>query len=390
MARILPEGMAEAFAGSTADARMQFNVWYDGRLVAADVPVANWSQDWDRTRQIVGQTKATVLDDDGTLTPWGVGDALGVAGSILQTQLTAGGTSINVGYQRITASEPEETWRVVGGKLVWVPGTATVPVEAQDLTVMASGSRFMAPEVPPSGATVFSEIRRLLRGIMDVIFEPTLTDRNVPTGIVYKEDRMDAIEDLAKGVNAACRVTGGGQFEVYDPEREVSVFDITSGQEGQLINVRRSLSVEGLYNAVISQNTLDGGREIQGVATEASGPLRLDGPHGRWPAFRSAPFATTQAAIDADARTALTNRAKTRNVLLPLRTTLNPAIEVGDWVTVELPIITGETVTIPGRVQYVGWSGDGSGISAMDLKIMTRLADMQAVSEKIRTATWLG
>jgi hypothetical protein len=103
--------MAEAFAGSTADARMQFNVWYDGRLVAADVPVANWSQDWDRTRQIVGQTKATVLDDDGTLTPWGVGDALGVAGSILQTQLTAGGTSINVGYQRITASEPEETSR---------------------------------------------------------------------------------------------------------------------------------------------------------------------------------------------------------------------------------------------------------------------------------------
>ena len=390
MARILPDGMAEAFAGSTADARLQFNVWYDGRLVATDVPVANWSQDWDRARQIVGQTKATIIDEDGTLTPWGVNDALGVAGPMLQTQLTAGGTSLNIGHQRITASEPEETWRIVGGKLIWVPGAATVPVEAQDLTCMASGSRFMAPEVPPAGATVFGEIRRLLRGIMDVIFEPTLADRNVPASMVYKEDRMDAVEDLAKGISAACRVTGGGVFEVYDPELEVSVFDIKSGQEGQLINVRRSLSVDGLYNAVVSQNTLDGGREIQGVAVETSGPLRLDGPHGRWPTFRSAPFATTQAQIDADAATALKNRAKTRSVLLPIRTTLNPAIEVGDWVTVQLPIITGETVTIPGRVQYVGWSGDGNGISAMDLKIMTRLADMQAVSEKIRTATWLG
>jgi hypothetical protein len=389
MTRQLPEGMAEAFAGSNVDARLQYNIWYDGRLVETDVPVGAWSTDWDVTRQVVGQTKATIIDEDGELTPWGVADPLGVAGSMLQTQLTAGGVSINVGFQRITNSEPEETWRIVGGKLIWVPGAAAIPVTAQDLTVMASGSRFMAPERVPTGATVVSEVQRLLRGIMDVIVASTLTDRAVPSSIAYKEDRMDAIEDLVKGIDGACRVTGGGQFEIYDPNLETNVFDIYGGDEGQLINLRRSLNVDGLYNAVVSQNTLDGGQEIQGIAAETSGPLRLDGPHGRWPLFRSAPFATTQAQISADATTALKNRVKQRAAILPLKTTLNPAIEVGDWVTAHLPIVTGETVSIPGRVRYVGWSGDGNGIDAMDLKIATRLADMEAVSTKIRSSQWV-
>jgi hypothetical protein len=58
-------------------------------------------------------------------------------------------------------------------------------------------------------------------------------------------------------------------------------------------------------------------------------------------------------------------------------------------VTAHLPIVTGETVSIPGRVRYVGWSGDGNGIDAMDLKIATRLADMEAVSTKIRSSQWV-
>ncbi|QGJ88140.1 minor tail protein [Arthrobacter phage Edmundo] len=386
--RQLPEGMAEALAGSSVGARIQFNVWYNGDLIAGDVPVGAWSADWDSTQQIVATTSATVLDEDGTLTPWAVDDALGVAGPMLQTQLVVGDTSINVGFQRITESEPEETWRIVGGRLIWVPGAATIPVTAQDLTVMASGSRFMAPERVPLNATVFSEVRRLLRGITDVIIAPTLVDRSVPRTLVYKEDRMDAIEDLIKGIDGAHRMAGGGQFEIYDPSVETSVFEIRGGDEGQLINLKRKLSIEGLYNAVISQNTLDGGQEIQGVAVEDSGPLRLDGPHGRWPTFRSAPFAETQDAINRDAKTALANRVKSRTVVLPLRTTLNPAIEVGDWVTARLPILTGQEVSIPGRVSSISWAGDGNGIGSMELKIVTKLADMEAVSRLIRGTTW--
>ncbi|ATW59943.1 minor tail protein [Arthrobacter phage Waltz] len=386
--RQLPDGMAEALAGSTADARIQFNIWYGEDLTMTDIPAGAWSTEWDSTRQVVASTSVTVLDEDGTMTPWAVDDNLGVAGPMLQTQLIVGDTSVNVGMQRITQAEPEETWRIVGGRLQWVPGAATIPITAQDLTVVAAGSRFMAPEKPPANATVFSEVRRLLRGITDVIIAPTLVDVNVPTSMIYEDQRMDAIEDLVKGVNGACRMAGGGQFEIYDPTVETSVFEIRGGDEGQLINLKRKLSIDGLYNAVISQNTLDGGQEIQGVAVEDSGPLRLDGPHGRWPLFRSAPFATTQDAINKDARTALANRIKTRTVVLPLRTTLNPAVEVGDWVTAKLPIVTGQEVSIKGRVSTVSWSGDGSGVGSMNLKLVTKLSDMQAVSQLIRGTTW--
>lgn len=389
MARTLPDGMAEALAGSTVDASVQFNVWYNGQVVVPNLPVGSWGLDWDLSRQVMGQAKATVIDETSTLAPWGLDDYLGVAGSMLQTVLTAGGVSLPLCYQRITRSDPEETYRVLSGGLVWVPGGATIPVQADDLTYVAAGNKLMAPEAAKSGGTCFSEIRRLLTGVIDVIFDGALTDVAVPAAITYKDERMDAVEDLIyKGLGAECRMTGGGQLYVYKPTTS-PVWTVSPGAEGQFIRVQRTLLVDKLYNITVSTNTTDAGAEIQGIAQEASGPLRVDGPHGRWPYRRQAPFAQTQAAINADAASTQKNNVAGRTAIIPLQTTINPAIETGDWVTVQMPLVTGDVASINGKVLSMTLTGEGSGITDMKLKVQVLSADLQAISAQIRNTSWL-
>lgn len=389
--RTLPEGMAEALVGS-GSARLQFDIWYDGQLVKEDIPVGQWGQSFDRSRQIVGNTSCTVLDEDGSLTPWGVDDALGVGGARLHTRLFVGETSVTLSQQRITDSDPEETWRLTGDGLQWIPGSSTIPVVAHDLTVMAVGSKFIASEAPLAGGTCLSEIRRLLSGIMDVSVSSALTakDRAVPSEVVYKDERMDAVEDLVAAMGLMARVNASAQYELYDPTDETVAKRIEGGELGSLIRISRSQRIDGLYNAVRSNNTLADGREIAQTAYEATGPLAWDGPHGRWPMRRKANFATTDTSLLADATTTLRNRVLNRGVLIPVRVTLDPALEVGDWVEVMAPLPTGDAMALPGSIEKIDYSGSGSVPVGMDIVVACKMSAIQTASEKIRASRWLG
>lgn len=388
--RTLPEGMAEALSGSTgAEARLQFNLWYDNILVETNVPVSNWGLNWDISRQVQCQTKATILDEDGLLTPWDLSDPLGAGGGVLQTQLIVGNTSASIAWQTITSAEPDETWRTIGGKTVWIPGGASIPVEADDRTEGVVAARFMAPQQPTNTNSIIAEIRHLLVGLMDVRVDAAVTDGTVPTSIVYKEDRMAAVEDLVSALGAAWRVTGDGQFQVYSPADKTSVWTAKGGAEGELIRVKRAFKIEGNHNAFVSRNTAPDGRELQGIAKVEAGPDRYAGPLGQRVRFHAASFATTQAQIEQTAQTLRDNRIKTATVILPIRTVLNPAIELGDWITVKMPLPDGTEAPITGKVLTIDWSGNDLLPVGMDLKLECPAADIRAASSRVREHRWL-
>lgn len=389
--RTLPEGMAEALTGS-GEARVQFDVWYDGDLLIQNLNVGAWGQSFDRGAAIVGSTTLTALDEDGTITPWGVEDALGVGGARIISRLFVGEYSVGLAEQRITSSEPEETWRLTPDGLMWVPGSSTIPVTAEDLTVMAVGSKFIASEAPATGATCLSEIQRLLSGIMDVVWDDGLDarDKAVPKEVVYKDERMDAVSDLVEAMGLEARCNASGQLHLYDPAVETPVKIIRGGELGDLIRVRRSQKLEGLNNAVRSFNTTPSGVEMAQTAYETSGALAWDGPHGRWPKKRQANFAGSDETLLADAKAELKRTLSNRGVTIPLRTTLDPSLEVGDWVTVMAPTPTGEEAPISGSIEKISYSGQGGVPVAMDLELACRMADIQGASEKIRRHRWLG
>ncbi len=387
--RTLPTGMLEAFEGSTTDARMQFNIWYDGALIEQDVNVGAWKMGWDSTRQVRCQTDATILDEDGVLTPWDLDDALGTGGGILQSKLIIGGLSLAVGWQPVIDADPEETWRILNGTTTWIPGGASIPVTAEDVTEDVLAYRFLSPESPKAGNTSVQEVQRLLSGICDVRVDDDVVDKAVPAGLIYKEDRMDAVEDLVANVGALWKITGDGQFQIHK-ENKTPVWETRGGAEGNIIRVQRSLSRKQIYNAFVSRNTAADGTELQGIALEDKGAARFGGPLKYRTMYHAASLATTQAAVVKDAQTVRDNRRNKATAILPIRVVLHPGLEVNDWITVNMPLPDGTDAPVTGKVLSIDWSGSGSVPVGMDIKLECNALELRAASARVKAFRWQG
>src|SRR6478735_4021452 len=163
----MTEAALAALTGSRAGDGVRVHAWLDGRVVAQDLPVGDWTLSWDLDRQVQGQVTCTVADVEGLLTPWAVDDPLGVGGPRLQLIYTVGGTAetVDVGWYQNTGNDPVESWQVrelesqdpdapFGQRVVWMSGGAVIPVEADDLTRVIADDRLLAPSSPAAGATV--------------------------------------------------------------------------------------------------------------------------------------------------------------------------------------------------------------------------------------------
>jgi hypothetical protein len=389
--RDLPDGMLEALQGSAGDVSMQFNIWYNQQLVFPDVSVSGWSLSWDNTRQVMGQGTFAVLDPDALLIPWGYDDALSVGGGMIQTKFICGGASVDLGFQRITRSEPDEKWRLYepGGVKFWVAGTHIINIDADDVTTVVGSNRFLTPETPPSGATVFSELARVVNPYMDVIIDPNLTDRSVPSTVVYKDNRLDTVQQLCDAIGADQHTTGGGQLYVYQPNTS-SVWTVLGGShDANLIVAKRSANYSGLYNGVVSRNTLSNGKEIQAVVVQNGGALDWNGPHGHVPYFHQASFATSQSSITADATTMLNTLMGRRTQSMTFTSILHPGIETGDVVTLMMPLYDGGEYPLPGKISSITFSGNGGVNATMDCTVDVQDNDIADISLINSRKKWL-
>lgn len=383
--RALSAGMLDALTGSVPDARVTASAWYDGSLKETDLPVSNWSINWDGADNTLVQGKAslTITDPTGRLAPWGFDEPLSAAGSRLLLTFRCGPESVDLGWFTVARNTPTEQWRIVGPTLQWVSGGASIPVNADDLTLLVSDAGFIAPEAPPAGATVFSEVRRLLSGICPVTITG-VTDSPVPASIVYKDDRLAAVQDLVRSVNARYRMTGDGSLEVYPLTKTAPVWTIQGGDGGALVSLNREQARADLINGVVSRSN-DPSTEVWALATVQAGPLRWDGPFGRKIARHNA-IATTQAGVQQDAQTYLENTATLKTVSLTVLCKPHPGIQTGDWVRVAQPTINGAAYPLDGIVTNVQLKGSTSGVDPMQLTVQCAVEDVQAVGLSVRGA----
>ena len=382
--RTLTQGMLDALTGSVPDARLTVAAWYDGVLREPALPVSNWQVQWDGTDTTLVQGKAslTVADPTGRLAPWGFDEPLSVAGSKLLLTFRCGVDSVDLGSFTVTDNQPTEQWRIVGPALTWVSGGASIPVQADDLTLLVQDAPFLAPEAPPSGATVVSEIRRLLTGICPVSIDGSVVDAAVPASIVYKDNRLAAVQDLARVVGARYRMTGSGSLEVYPLTKTDPVWVIQGGDGGALVSLNRRQTRADLINGVLSTSN-DPSLEIQALATVTSGPLRWDGPFGRKIARHNA-IANTQDGVQADADTYLANTATLKTLPLTVMCTPHPGVQIGDWVRVAQPRINGRAYPLDGIVTNVLLKGSSAGVEPMQLTVQCAIEDVQAVGLSVR------
>lgn len=384
--RQLTQGMLDAISGSVPDARVVASAWYDGRLKETELPISTWSMTWDGgdSTLVQGKASVTVTDPTGRLAPWGFDEPLSAAGSRLLLTFKCAAETVDLGWLTVSGNSPTEQWRIVGPALQWVSGGASIPVQADDLTLLVQDRPFIAPEAPSPSATVVSEVKRLLAGICPVTIAAGVVDANVPASIVYKDDRLAAVQDLVMSLNCRYRMTNTGALEVYPLTKTDPVWTIQGGEGGALVSLNRAQSRADLINGVVSTSS-DPSRELRSLATIKSGALRWDGPLGRKIQRHNA-IANTQAGVQQDAETFLANTTMLKTLPLTVMCVPHPGIQIGDWVRVAQPTINGKEYPLDGIVSYVQLKGSPSGVDPMQLTVQCAVEDVQAVGLSVRGA----
>lgn len=370
-------------AGTTQGDRIEVNAWRGGVLLAARLPVKSWGIPWSAGQQVQGQLTLVVSDPDGATSPRRLSDALAPAGSLLQLvwRSGSGGLECPMGWWRIRAADPHESWLVHPnqvGEPVFVPsGGGKVTVLADELTcVPADLDRLDAETVQ---GTCLQEVARLLDGVVNgVSIDPAVEDVPVPAGTVYGDGRMDAVEDHLVRCNAVWRMGPAGEFQVLPKSGGASVWTLTGSDFGVLVEFGYSLSDKGLYNAVVSmsQDAGDQSPPKVGRAYLDSGPLAWGGPFGRVPLFQDS-TATTQAGVDNDARDLLASVADGGDITLTCTCLFHPGIQIHDVVTVVPPGMG--VATLNGRVTGMDCGGDAVIRKTMTLAVAVSHADLEAL-----------
>jgi hypothetical protein len=183
--------------------------------------------------------------------------------------------------------------------------------------------------------------------------DSTLTDRSVPVGMQWDNDRMGALAEVLDAWPADARVTEDGLLLV-EPISDTGspVLAITDGQGGTVVRWQSSTSRDGAFNAVVAQGEDSAGNQIQGVAydNDSASPFRHDGPFSPLtvPYFFDSPLLTTVPQCrDAAAARLLTLR-RSASWMLTAEIVPHPGLVTGDIVSVTGAGLTSQPCMIEG------------------------------------------
>ncbi len=389
--RLVSADLDAEVAGSSQGDVLQASVWRGGSLLVPSLDVLSWSLGWDASREVQGQATLTVSDPDGTLSPWGMGDALAPGGSQVALSWLSGisGERVTFGRWRIRKSDSAEKWLVYGTAKgpIRVPSGSRVVIEADEAITASASMCRMDGEAVPAGATVYAELRRILRDYGSVDTSAAPADATIPASYVYPESRTSAVGDLLDMVSAASRIGPDGALQIVPLAGVGPVWTIQGDAGGALVDLSRSLSDNATYNAVTSKGTAADGTPLVGHAYLGSGPLAWGGPYGKVPYFHQA-IATSRSGVESDARTLLAQQVTTGTVDLPVVCLAHPAIQPHDLVTVVAPTVAGD-VPLVGRVVAMNWASTQSdrGVTpakSMALKVRVSTEALEAVAAQVR------
>lgn len=379
--------LIDGLAGSRQVETLVVHAWYDGDLVAADLPVTDWQISADATRDVPIDFSATITDGDGLLSPWDHTDpVLGVAGTRLQLAYRVDGQDgveqVPMETLTITDANPHDTWRRIDGR--WVSTGSTVPVAAQsllaDLNVDLPG-----PDAPPPRSTRVGEIRRMVGGLMPVVVDPAVGDVSAGSE-AYESTRLAVVQDHARALGARIHVDPSGTLLLLpDLAPTQPVWTVRGGPDGAMIDTGRSFRKDDIINAAVAEGS-GGDVEIVERAMLLDGPLRWGGPAGFRPRTHASPLYVAPAAALLGAQRVLERTRRERGVDFVITTLPMPLVELGDLWRILVPTRWGVELDVTGPV--TAWSLSGTaGTPEVSTVTVTVPSDVVAAAvEAIRNA----
>lgn len=308
--------------------QVRVSSYFDDQVIADDIPVIATSiqEEGDRSLRVPERLVFTVprFVDGFDWAPVTDAHPLAANGQKLRVELGVE-TAFGIvewfprGWFVIYASDPRDT---------------TVEVEAQGLLTLIDEARFIAP-FQPSG-NLSNTVRSLVEPALNVSIDSALSDRAVPAGINYTDDRLDALKAVLDAWPAEYNVTEDGYLSVYVPvESPSSVLELTNGQGGTVITALGESTREGAFNLVVATGTDSDGNEVRGFAYDFNGPKAFGGPFNPLPVpfGYSSPLLTTNLQAAAAARTRLANIKRETTKAFTVTMIANPLLQLGDVVS---------------------------------------------------------
>lgn len=256
----------------------------------------------------------------------------------------------------------------------------TISVSGEDRSCYLRDARLVSPLQFGSGASVASVITFLVQDVMPTV--PVLFDTtNWPGGTasttllgsdhIVDEDRLGFIQQLVAAYGKVSYFDYAGRYVVKDAPSPMgaAVFTVNTGQNGVLVEASRTISRDGVYNAVVASGEPAGENPpVFAVAVDevVGSPTFYGGPFGKVPKFFTSSFLVTSDQCLNTARAFLAAQHG-----LPYSVSLglvpNPALEAWDVIqvaygeglneshiidTITYPLSVDETMKISTRKQF--------------------------------------
>lgn len=314
------------------------DVIVDGERVLEAYPLtsADLSCDGDAKVRATGRAVVQYSDDQGgSILPSDITSWLTPYATVLEIshRFTAGEfqESVLLGtFKIIRVTDPQDSRKPFQG--TYISLGSSVGLQLADLFRVTDRERFPAPFGPSDLSSVFAEIGRLtllplLRNVDDV---------PISRAVTYKDNRLDAVFDLATMLGGVPYVNAFGQVTIEPDVWPAESEEFATGSEGVIVSVLPSdLTDESIYNQVVVRSWDDGQAAILATREVASGKLRYGGVFGRVPYFASSQYVTTVAQAEAYAEELLPQVSSVPAVQLELQVLPDPRREVGDVVPFE-------------------------------------------------------
>jgi hypothetical protein len=313
----------------------RYSSWLGEQLLATDIPVDSGGEEGDRSNGVSDRVSLSVpaVDKGYSWSPNTDLHPLAAAGQRIRVELGVGlaGTAVEW-FNR--------------GEYVIVdvdPGDDAVQVTCADLLYLVEEARLVSPYQPTGD--LITAIRAMVEPAVSVVFDPTLVNRSVPTGMNFDESRIEALNELCDAWPADYVMASEGYLYVYSPAAaRTPVLTISDLSGGQIVEVTGRSTREGAYNAVVARGQTSAGAQFQAVAYDTSGgPKAYGGPFNPLPVpyFFQSPLLTDVSQARASARTILDRLQRDTSRQFAAEIVPDPRLQVGDLVTLNCADYTG-------------------------------------------------
>jgi hypothetical protein len=252
---------------------------------------------------------------------------------------------VGLGYHRIDTTSQA---RGPDGEII---------VTASDRMSGIIDARLVQPIQFASGGTLANAFDVLVHEVYpdaEIVYDFDAEDSNFTTSHIAEEDRYGFLNDLARSRGKIMYWDYTGKLRVESPpDPTVPVYQVASGRGGVLVELSRSLTRQGVYNAVVvNGETPTDKPPVQAIVYDNNplSPTYWNGPFGHVPRFYYSSFITTNSAANA-AGQSLLQQAIGLPYNIDFQMIVNPALEPYDPIRITSPDRTDihviDSITIP-------------------------------------------